>query len=158
MDRPAVRKQRKIEAAAAKAEAYVLDDVLAFDAVRGFDDPLDMDDVSDHVVDLARDDEALLAWLNSPAFAAAPPWERTQRELHFHITLQTPDVQRRGDLITTLEQLACTVTTLEAETISGYLAYNPRHYTDRKATAQLHKLLNRWQRKGHLTWSASRKK
>ena len=130
----------------------MLDDVLAFDAV------LDRDDVSDHPVDLARDDEALLAWLNSPEFAAAPPWERTQRELHFHITLQTPDAQRRCDLITNLEHLACAVTTMEAETISGYLAYNPRHYTDRKATAQLHKLLNRWQRKGHLTWSASRKK
>ncbi len=47
---------------------------------------------------------------------------------------------------------------MEAETISGYLEYNPRHCTDRKATARLHKLLNRWQRKGHLTWSASRKK
>ena len=151
MDRPAARKQRQAAAAATEAEELVLDDVLAFDAVLDLDDPLDRDDVSDHPVDVARDDEALLAWLNSPEFAAAPPWERNQRELHFHITLQTPDAQRQDDLIANLEQLECTVTTVEAETISGYLAYNLRHYTDRKATAQLHQLLNRWQRKGHLT-------
>ena len=47
---------------------------------------------------------------------------------------------------------------MEAETLSGYLQYNPRSYTDREATARLHKLLHRWQRKGHLTWSASQKK
>ncbi len=54
--------------------------------------------------------------------------------------------------------MECTVTTTEAMTISGYLDYNPRYRQDREATARLHKLLNRWQRKGHLTWSASRKK
>ncbi|HSH79170.1 MAG TPA: hypothetical protein VLA19_11645 [Herpetosiphonaceae bacterium] len=69
--------------------------------------------------------------------------------MHFHIALQTPDAARRRDLITNLEGLECTVTAMEAETIRGYLEYNPRHHTDRKATAQLYKLLNHWQRKGH---------
>jgi hypothetical protein len=152
VDRPAARKQRQAQAAVAEPDEILFDDVLEID------DLLAVDDVPDVVADLARDDEALLAWRNSPEFASAPPWERNQRELHFHIALQTPDAARRRDLVTNLERLECTVTTLEAETISGYLEYNPRYYTDRKATAQLHKLLNRWQRKGHLTWSASRKK
>ena len=54
--------------------------------------------------------------------------------------------------------MKCMVTMTEATTILGHLEYNPRYRQDREATAQLHKLLNRWQRKGHLTWSASRKK
>ncbi len=91
-------------------------------------------------------------------FASTPPWEHNQRELHFHIALQTPDGAGRRDLITNLERLECTVTTIEAETINGYLEYNSRYRQDREATARLHKLPNRWQRKGHLTWPASRKK
>jgi len=91
----------------------VLDDVLEID------DMLEIDDVRDQEDDLARNDQALLAWLNSPEFASAPPWERNQRDLHFHIALQTPDAARRRDLITNLERLECTVTTLEAETING---------------------------------------
>jgi hypothetical protein len=145
-ERPAARKQRQAQAAAAEADELVHDDVLAID------DVVEVDEVSD-----VLDDEAGFAWLTG-AGLASPPWERNQRALHFHIALQTPDAVRRRDLVTNLERLECTVTTLEAETISGYLAYNPRSSTDRQATAQLHKLLNRWQRRGHLTWSASHEK
>ncbi len=151
-DRPAVRKQRQAQVAPEALDDIVDDDVLQIDNL------LEIEDVADQEVDLARDDEALLAWLTGPAFAPAPPFLRNQRELHFHIALHTPHTARRHDLIKNLEQLECTVTVMEAETISGYLEYNPRSYTDREATAQLHTLLNRWQRTGHLTWSASRKK
>ena len=152
VDRPAARKQRQAQAAAVEPDELVLDDVLEID------DVLDINVMPDVVDDLASDEEAEVAWLTGPGFASALPWERNQLELHFHIALQTPDAARRRDLITNLERLDCTVTMLEAETISGYLEYNPRHSTDRQATARLHKLLNRWQRKGHLTWSASRKR
>ena len=130
----------------------MLEDVLELDDVR------QVVDAPDEVDDLARDDEALVMWLTGPEFAPAPPSLRNQRELHFRIALLTPDAARRRDLLTNLERLECTVTTMEADTISGYLEYNPRHDADRTATARLHKLLNRWQRKGHLTWSASRTK
>ena len=120
-------------------------DVLAFD-----DEPAMLDD-------LASDDEALVDWLTGSAFAPSSPFLHNERELHFHIALQTDDQQRQRDLIQNLQRLACTVTTMDGETISGYLEYNPRFPTDRQATAQLHKLLNRWQRKGHLTWTALRK-
>ena len=46
---------------------------------------------------------------------------------------------------------------MDGATIAGYLEYNPHCSIDRTATVQLHKLLNRWQRKGQLTWNASRK-
>ena len=117
-----------------------------------------LDDAPDVVDDLARDDEALLAWLNGPEFARTPPFLRNQRELHFRIALLNPDVELRRDLLQKLQRMECAVTTTEATMITGYLEYNPRYRQDREATARLHKLLNRWQRKGHLTWSASRKK
>ncbi len=78
--------------------------------------------------------------------------------MRFDIALQTHDTQRQRDLVQNLRCLECTVTTTDGETITAYLEYNPRFSIDRKATAQLHRLLNRWQRKGHLTWTASRKK
>jgi hypothetical protein len=104
------------------------------------------------------DDEALVAWLNGQEFSKTPPFLRNQRELHFHISLQKPDETVYRDLIKHLERLECTVTAAEAATITGYLEYNPRYRQDREATLRLHKFLNRWQRKGHLTWSTSRRK
>ncbi len=144
-DRPAARKERQAQAAADAVDDLVTGDVLAFD-----DEPELRDD-------LAGDDAALVDWLTGSAFASSPPFLRNQRELHFHIALQTHDPQRQRDLIQNLQRLECTVTIMDGETIAGYLEYNPRFSIDRKATAQLHKLLNRWQRKGHLTWTASRK-
>ena len=105
----------------------MLDDLVTGD-VLAFDDEPELRD------DLTGDDQALVAWLTGSEVAPSPPFLRNQRELHFHIALQTPDAARRRDLITNLEQLECTVTVMEAETISGYLEYNPRSYTDRKAT------------------------
>ncbi len=117
-----------------------------------------LDDVPDQVDDLARDDDALVTWLTGPEFAPAPPFLRNQRELHFRIALLNEDAGLRRDLLQKLQRMECTVTTTEAMTITGYLEYNPRYRQDGEATARLHKLLNRWQHKGHLTWSASRKK
>ncbi len=151
VDRPAARKQRQAQAVAAGSDETVLDDVLEID------DMLEIGDVPDQEDDLASDDEALLAWLNSPEFAS-PPFLRNQRELHFRIVLLNPDTELRRDLLQKLQRMECTVTTTEATTIVGHLEYNPRYRQDREATAQLHTLLNRWRRKGHLTWSASRKK
>jgi hypothetical protein len=107
--------------------------------------------------DLAHDDDALLDWLNGPEFAPPPAFMRNVRKLHFHITFQNPDQGLHQTLLKSLQRLECAITATEGETITGYLEYNPRYHRDRKATAELHKLLNRWERKGHLTWSASRK-
>ncbi len=148
VDRPAARQQHQARAVAAESDETVLDNVLELD------DVLEIGDVPDQEDDLASDDEALLVWLNSPE-CAPPSFLRNQRELHFRIALLTADQILRGNLIKNLQRLECMVIATDAETITGFLEYNPRQYTDRKATAQLHKLLNRWQRKGHLTWSAS---
>ncbi len=121
------------------------------------DDSTDRDDAPSSA-ELAQDDDALLDWLHGPEFAPPPPFLRNMRELRFHITFQNPDQSVRQALLKSLQRLECTMTAAEGETITGYLEYNPRSRQDRKATARLHKLLNRWQRKGHQTWSASRKK
>ncbi len=118
------------------------------------DDPIRGDEVEE----LLGNDKALLAWLNGPEFTTTAPFLRNQRELHFRIMLQKPDEMLQRDLIKHLERLECIVTAAEAATITGYLLYNPRYRQDREATARLHKFLNRWERKGHLTWSASRRK
>ncbi len=118
------------------------------------DDPVREDEVEA----IVGNDEALRAWLNGPEFTTTPPFLRNQRALHFRIVLQKLDETLQRDLIKHLERLECTVTAAEAATIMGYLLYNPRYRQDREATARLHKFLNRWQRKGHLTWSASRRK
>ncbi len=151
VDHPAAGKQRQAQAAAAESDELVLDDVLEID------DLLEVDVVPDQEDDLARNDEALRAWLSGPE-VTTPPFLRNQRELHFLIALQKPNEMLQRDLIKHLERLECIVTGAEAATITGYLEYNPRYRQDREATARLHKFLNRWQRKGHLTWSASRRK
>jgi hypothetical protein len=120
------------------------DDMLVFDDERGM-----LDDLGD--------DDALMAWLTCPDFGPPLPFQRNQRELHFHIAVRSNDPQRQRDLIQNLERLECIVTTLDEEMVEGYLLYNPHSSNDRKTTAQLHKLLDRWQRKGHLSWTASRK-
>ena len=119
-------------------------DVLVFD---------DMPELGD---DLAGDDQALVNWLTGSECVPRSPFLRNQRTLHVSITLETNDRQRQRDLIQNLQRLECTVTAMDGETIMGSLAYNPRSSIDRKALARLHKLLNRWQRNGHLTWTASK--
>ncbi len=143
-DRPTARKQRQDQAAADVLHDLAIDDVSAFD------------DMVELVDNLAGDDDALVEWLIGPELAV-PSFLRNQRELHIQVSLQTTDMERQRDLIQNLQRLECTVTAMDGETIMGYLEYNPRSSTGRKAIARLHKLLDRWQRNGHLTWTASRK-
>ncbi len=79
VNRPAARKQRQAQTAAVEPDELVLDDVLELG------DVLDLDDVPDVGGDLARDDEALLEWLDGPAFAPPPPFLRNVRQLRFRL-------------------------------------------------------------------------
>jgi len=81
------------------------------------------------------------------------------RAVHFRVTMSAADEQQQASLRQALHLCGCVLSpSLEAKSIEGSVFYVPGSRTDLKTLARVRRLLNRWLRAGHITWTEQKEK
>ncbi|GHO87641.1 hypothetical protein [Dictyobacter formicarum] len=92
-------------------------------------------------------------------FGSLPASFTDEHAVHFHITFSQNNQQQHRDLRQALQQRDCVLSSsLEENTLEGFVSYRPGHHHDLKMLAHVRRLLNRWQRSERITWAEWKEK
>jgi hypothetical protein len=93
------------------------------------------------------------------AFPGTPHMLTHERAVHFRVAMSSVDEQQRASLRQALQQLDCMLSpSVETMSIEGRVFYVPGRRTDLETLRRVRRLLNRWQRRGRITWTQQQEK